>query len=199
MPRTVDQEHRDLLVGRVAGDLAESGLVGATLARLASASGTSARMLVHHFGSRDELIERALDRAREDELALMRRALPADQDFVERLPAAWRWFTSPQARGYFRLFGEVAADARLRERSVSSTGVRRGLTEDWLDVFTDGFVAGGYDAPAARLAATELLAVVRGLVLDLEATEDAARVTETYRRFVCRWVRSDRPSRGAAP
>lgn len=186
MARTVDQEHRDELVRRVSADLVANGLTGATLQRLAAAAGTSGRMLVHHFGSRDSLMALAVARAREDELADMRRALPADADFVRRLSDAWRWFTSPEARGSFRLFGEVAAQARLAQPD-DDRGVRRGLSEDWLDQFALGFSACGLDAQEARVAATELLAIVRGLVLDLEATGDLERVTQAYRRLVLHW------------
>lgn len=186
MARTVDQEHRDELVRRVTADLIANGLAGATLQRLAAAAGTSGRMLVHHFGSRDALVAQAVARAREDELADMRRALPADADFVGRLPDAWRWFTSPGARGSFRLFGEVAAQARLAQPD-DDQGVRRGLSEDWLDQFALGFSACGLDAQEARVAATELLAIVRGLVLDLEATGDLERVTQAYGRLVAHW------------
>src|SRR5687768_11349079 len=104
MSRTVDSAHRDRLVDAVARDLLAHGLPGASLDRLAAAAGTSARMLVHHFGSRQTLVDAALDRARGWEMDHARAALPPTQDFIEVLAAAWAWFGGDEASQYFRLF-----------------------------------------------------------------------------------------------
>lgn len=187
MARPVDQGRRDALVRRAADDLVAHGASGATLERLARATGTSARMLVHHFGSRDELITRAIATAREDQLTLARQFFPPTAEFVPGLAGAWEWLASQEARAYFRLFGELAARARLDEPGDDS-GVRHGLTRDWLQLFTEGFEACAYAPGAAATAATELLALVRGLVLDLEATDDVPRIETTYRRCAGRLV-----------
>ncbi|MGH3608370.1 MAG: TetR/AcrR family transcriptional regulator [Pseudonocardiaceae bacterium] len=115
MSRTVDSAHRDDLLEAVAADLLHSGLVGASLERLANAAGTSARMLVHHFGSRQTLLDRALERCREWELARARAELPPGPDFPRVLRRAWKWFGEAEAGQFFRLFGQLAAASRLDE------------------------------------------------------------------------------------
>lgn len=183
MARTVEHALRDRLLDAVVADLLDRGLAGASLGRLGAAASTSARMLVHHFGSRQALLQLALARARERQLELARRELPADERFVTRLRQAWTWFGGAEARGYFALFGEVAATGRL---NGSPSGLGDGLITDWIDLFGAGFEASGMSRRQARVAATELSAVVRGLIIDLEATGDERRIAAAYRGYVDR-------------
>jgi AcrR family transcriptional regulator len=183
MPRTVDSAHRDRLVDAVARDLLAHGLPGASLDRLATAAGTSARMLVHHFGSRQRLMDAALDRARGWEMDHARAALPPTQDFMAVLAGAWTWFGSDEAHRYFRLFGQVAAVARLGEDGPVSVP-RSQLTTEWLTIFADGFTAHGCRPRAAQRLATTLLAQVRGLLLDLDSTGDRPRIERAYRDYI---------------
>lgn len=183
MSRTVDSAHRDSLVDAVARDLLAHGLPGASLDRVATAAGTSARMLVHHFGSRQTLIDAALDRARGWEMDHARAALPPTQDFLNVLAKAWTWFGSDEAHQYFRLFGQVAAVARLGDDGQVSVP-RSQLTTEWLTIFADGFAAHGCRPRAARRLATGLLAQVRGLLLDMDSTGDRPRIERAYRDYI---------------
>ena len=167
----------------VAHDLLEYGLTGASLDRLAAASGTSARMLVHHFGSRQSLIDAALKHARSLELARARAELPPTHDFLQVLAEAWTWFSSNEAHQYFRLFGQVAALGRLgNEEQVSVP--RSQLTAEWLTIVADGFLASGCRPPTAKRLATIFVAQVRGLLLDLDATGDRPRIKRAYQDFI---------------
>nr|WP_052478471.1 TetR/AcrR family transcriptional regulator [Kibdelosporangium sp. MJ126-NF4]CEL18364.1 Transcriptional regulator, TetR family [Kibdelosporangium sp. MJ126-NF4]CTQ97849.1 Transcriptional regulator, TetR family [Kibdelosporangium sp. MJ126-NF4] len=182
MPRTADLAHREALLAAVTRDLLVNGLVDASLDRLAAAAGTSARMLVHHFGSRQALLDTALRRCRERELARARTELPAVPDFLHVLSRAWMWFASDEAGQYFRLFGQLAASSRL---GVDQPGVSRAqLSTEWLDIFSDGFLASGCGRPEARRLATIVVAQVRGLLLDLDVTGDKQRVEGAYKEFI---------------
>jgi AcrR family transcriptional regulator len=202
--RTVDSAHRDELIEAVARDLLRNGLVGASLDRLATAAGTSGRMLVHHFGSRQELIDRALERCREWELARARIELPPGPDFPDVLSRAWTWFGGEEAGRFFRLFGQLAAASRLgADRAPVS---RSRLSTEWLAIVSDGFAACGCDPAAAQRLATVYIAQVRGLLLDLDATGDSLRVEGAYHHFMAVLVRSPdlpetkpRPSRTRRP
>jgi AcrR family transcriptional regulator len=178
--RTVDRDHRDRLLDAVARDLVARGLGGASLERLASAAGTSARMLVHHFESRDRLLGAALDLARARELARARSAFPATPDFLVHLRNGWAWFSEPETQRYFRLFTEVAADERLTGRS-SARATQAGA---WLEVLGDGFRSAGYPESTAPALATMVAAELRGLFLDLDATGDHHRVEQAYGTFI---------------
>jgi AcrR family transcriptional regulator len=182
MARTVDTTHRDELLDAVARDLLRGGLVGASLDRLATAAGTSARMLVHHFGSKQALLDAALRRCREWELGRARAELPAVPDFPRVLARAWTWFGSDEAGQFFRLFGQLAASSRL---GVDHAGVSRAqLSTEWLTIIGDGFLACGCRPPIARRLATVVVAQIRGLLLDLDATGDKQRVQDAYEGFM---------------
>jgi AcrR family transcriptional regulator len=186
--RTVDSAHRDELLEAVAHDLLRNGLVGASLDRLATAAGTSARMLVHHFGSRRQLLDRALERCREWELARARAELPPGPDFPRVLSRAWAWFGSEEAGQFFRLFGQLAAESRLgADHAVVS---RAQLSTEWLTIVGDGFTACGRRPAAARRLATVYVAQVRGLLLALDAPGDRQRVKSAYDHFMAVLTRS---------
>jgi AcrR family transcriptional regulator len=159
------------------------------LDRLATAAHTSARMLVHHFGSRQALMDLAFDCARQRQLAAAKAALPSSPDFLAHLAAAWPWFASPQTLCYFKLFSQVAS----AELSDGTETVRGGMAREWVDLLESGFVAAGYSSPAAQTHATIVAGQLRGLFLDLDATGDTRRIAHAYEHFV-RLLRSDAPS-----
>lgn len=198
MPRAVDSAHRGRLVDAVAHDLLGYGLTGASLDRLATSAGTSARMLVHHFGSRQALINAALDRARESELVRARTELAPGRDYLRVLAGAWPWFSSDEAHQYFRLFGQVAAVGRLG--AEEQLGVPRSqLTTEWLTIVADGFVASGCRPRAAHRLATVVIAQVRGLLLDLDATGAQERIGRAYGDFIALLAHSPDLPRAARP
>ena len=176
----------------VTTDLVDNGLPGASLDRLAAAADTSARMLVHHFGSRQQLIDLALARARQRQLRAAQTALPSSPDFLSHLAGAWPWFISAETRCYFRLFSQVAS-VELSDRKAT---VRGGMATEWVDLLGSGFAAAGYSSSAAKTCATILAAQLRGLFLDLDATNDTRRIANAYRHFV-ELLRADTPSAAA--
>jgi AcrR family transcriptional regulator len=139
----------------------EYGTRDLTLRELAAAIGTSHRMLLYHFGSKEGLFAAIVDavEAREREYLT---ALLSD---IESSPAAtiramWRHLADPARWAQERLFFEVYAQT-LDERFVTA----------WLAI--DG-------SPQARLG----LAVVRGLLLDLIATGDQDGVDEAIEHYI---------------
>ncbi len=76
--------------------------------------GTSARMLVYHFGSKDELMAEALEEARRQQRARFTgwiAPVPGELYSVT-LRKAWAFFESEQAMRYHRLFQQLAAASR---------------------------------------------------------------------------------------
>lgn len=180
MARTVDHQRRHRLLEAVTSDLVDNGLSGASLDRLAAAADSSARMLVHHFNSRRQLIELALTRARQRQLEAARTALPPTPDFLSHLSDAWPWFVSSQTRRYFKLFSQVAS----AEPTDGNESTRGEMAQEWVDLLQSGFAAAGYSSTAARTSATILAAQLRGLFLDLDATDDTPRISRAYHHFV---------------
>jgi AcrR family transcriptional regulator len=142
----------------------ERGISELSLRPLASAIGSSPRVLLFLFGSKDELVRRLLARARQDELEG-----PVDAHRV------WAWLSDPAHAGLLRLWTEAYARSL-----VDPTGpwgdFARSTVEDWLALLASGQPAAVRRTAAGRAQRTAVLAVLRGAMLDLLATADQRRV-----------------------
>ena len=69
-------DRREELLDQVTDHVLEHGLIGLTLRPVAAAIGTSDRMLIYHFGSRDALVSAVVARTNERAIAAVE-ALPA--------------------------------------------------------------------------------------------------------------------------
>jgi AcrR family transcriptional regulator len=165
--RPRDLGRRDELLAAVVADCAEHGLGTRSLREIAEHIGTSHRMLIHHFGSREELMVAVVQavEARQAALAGELRGSPADQ-----LVAMWSQLSTPQLRPLERLFFESYARGANGEAPFDQ--LLPGAVDSWL---TDD----GGDPALRRLG----LAVVRGLLLDLVATGDEAATAAAVARF----------------
>jgi len=144
---------------------------------LATAAGTSSRMLIYHFGTRDGLLREILGQARERQLKaftdLIR--LRPDEPYPVTLAHAWAAISGPQGKPYLRMF------SRLHDTAGEPhwPGFRRTATTDWLTPLENGMRS--LDRPEL---ATVVLAVIRGLLMDLDATGDAARTDRAFADFL---------------
>jgi AcrR family transcriptional regulator len=144
---------------------------------LATATGTSARMLLYHFGTRDALLRAVLRHARQrqlDSFGELLRARP-EEPYTLTLNRAWTAVTGPDGQPYLRMFG------RLRESAEQRLwpDFRRTATTDWLGPLEDGLRSIGRPE-----LATLVLAVIRGLIMDLDATGDTTRTDRAFRDFL---------------
>lgn len=144
---------------------------------LATASGASTRMLIYHFGTRDALLRETLVRARQRQRDLFGDLVTPrpDQPYLTTLREAWRVMTGPAGRPYLSMFG------KLRETAGQQLwpGFRRESTTDWLQPFEDGMRSIGRPE-----LATLVLAVVRGLIMDLDSTGDTTRADSAFDDFL---------------
>jgi AcrR family transcriptional regulator len=152
----------------------ENGIAGLSLRPLAAAVGSSPRVLLFLFGSKDGLVRALLGRAREEELALLA------QIRTDGLPAAgeavWRWLADERRRPLLRLWVEAYAQSLL-DRDGPWAGFAAATVADWLAVLARAQPAAERDTPAGRTRRTAVLAVLRGALLDLLATADTDRTT----------------------
>jgi AcrR family transcriptional regulator len=133
-------------------------------------------MLLYHFEDKDLLINEAIESARQRHVALLAGWLKPQPEIPYRLVLATFWpkFSSAPAQRYNRLFTEVSALSRQPGSPFAEFGSR--TVTDWLDIVTDGFQNDGLDHRTAQAHATIAIALVRGLLLDLNATAHRARV-----------------------
>lgn len=144
---------------------------------LATAAGTSARMLLYHFGTREALLRAVLKQARQrqlDAFCELLRVRP-DEQYPATLATAWSEFTGPRGRPYLRLFGHLHDTAG----QPLWPDFRRAATTDWLAPLEDGMRSMGRPE-----LATVVLAVIRGLLMDLDATGDVERTDHAFADFL---------------
>src|ERR1700738_2844721 len=155
-------------------------LTSLSLRPLAQAIGSSPRVLLFLFGSKEGLVQALLARARTAELEFLNRAPPsgAPEEFASVVRGVWQWLVDKQHRRMLALWLETYAES-LAGPSGPCAYFARTAGGEWL---------GGLPArqPAAlrrsRAGATEralALAVLRGALLDLLATGDEERTTAT--------------------
>jgi AcrR family transcriptional regulator len=173
MVRTPDLDRRRQLLDALVEEFAAGGVGDRSLRDVAAAVGTSHRMLLHHFGSREDLLVAIVEQVERRQMGLLPE-LPTDP--AESFAAMWSDLHRPELRHLERLFFECYARAAQGEKPFAR--MVPGAVNGWLDEVAN--VAGaGFDPAMARLG----LAVVRGLLLDLVATEDEAGVDAAAEAF----------------
>jgi AcrR family transcriptional regulator len=172
---------REALLGRAIGHFAEHGVGDTSLRALAEAIGTSHRMLIYHFGSREGLLAAVVDvveQGARDTLAQMVEETHGDPDPFEAAMRFWRLVTD-DALVYGPLFFELSSHAMLG--LPHAVDLRERLVTPWLDALVEMWVGRGVPERAARLEARIDLAVARGLLHDLLLTGDREGVDAAMR------------------
>lgn len=174
MSRPPDERRRTELLDALIDAVANGGVGGRSLRDIAAAVGTSHRMLIHHFGSRDEMLLAIVEEVERRQTAMLVefKGTPADA-----FRAMWDDLRRPEQRPFERLFFECYSRAAQGEAPFSRLvpiAVHGWLAE--VDEQTDGTA----DPAMVRLG----LAVTRGLLLDLVATGDDEAVEAAAEQFI---------------
>jgi AcrR family transcriptional regulator len=173
MPRPPDEARRAELLDALIDAFAHGGIGSRSLRDVAAATGTSHRMLLHHFASRDELLLTVVE---EVERRQARMLVDLPDDPAAAFSAMWEDLRRPEVRPLERLFFECYS--RAAQGEAPFTRLLPGAIDGWLtDV--DERTSGAVDPAFVRLG----LAVTRGLLLDLVATGDEAAVDAAAARF----------------
>jgi AcrR family transcriptional regulator len=174
MPRPPDEQRRAELLDELVAAFGAGGIGGRSLRAVAAVVGTSHRMLLHHFGSRDELLLAIVEEVERRQMGTLDE-LPEDP--ADAVAAMWADVRRPELRPFERLFFECYARAAQGEEPF--TRLVPAAVDGWL-VQVDERSGGTADPAVARLG----LAVIRGLLLDLVATGDDDGVDAAAACFV---------------
>ena len=149
----------------------EHGLTDLSLRPLATAVGSSPRVLLFLFDSKDELVAALLRRARADELAVLDDVRGGGRhDLPGAVRAVWGWLADPAHRPLLVLWTQAYARS-LTDPLGPWAGFARATVEDWLTLL------GESDPRCSEPGPTLALAVLRGALLDLLATGEVERAT----------------------
>lgn len=178
MARISDPVKRLALLDEVVAYLASHGLGLLSMRPLAAYLDVSTNRLVHHFGSKEDLVSAALARAEELQLVVRDGWLAKDPKLsqAELLRKWWVWLNrSSRNLALVRLGLEAVAidatasgvpgDVRARQIGVWRVEIEQGLTR------------AGLSASEAEIEASIVKAIFTGLVLDLIASGDRQRLS----------------------
>jgi AcrR family transcriptional regulator len=157
--------------------LVKHGLADLSLRPLAAAAGTSARLLIYHFGSKEQLLAEVLDtlQRRLRESFVQASATKEDEP---PLRTFWNWATSRRNFRSLRLLYELQILAAQNPDSYGRYLARN--SRDWIELVRTAI------PPAERTdaMATLLVAVFDGLFLELMSTGDRKRTTAALDEFI---------------
>jgi AcrR family transcriptional regulator len=178
-----DKAPRQRLLDDAIEYVGQNGLSDVSLRTLAAALGTSHRMLIHHFGSKEALWVEIVRTVEARQRELLGDILPdPEAPLAEAMRAWWKHISDPALWPNERLFFEIYGQA-LQGRA-HTTELLEGIVEDWLEPATQINISLGIPPDLARAHARLGVAVTRGLLLDLLATRDVAGVDAAMEAFI---------------
>ncbi len=150
------------------------GLIGLTLRPLAAAIGTSDRMLIYHFGSRDSLVSDVVSAATARAIAEVE-ALPAAPTVRSAVNRLWEAYCRAPLGPLLTLYCQAAATGLIGEEPYLSAA--RATNELWAAALRDYLLRSG--APVRRVGRIVTLvdSALYGFHLDLttDRPEELAR------------------------
>ncbi|HEX7914986.1 TetR/AcrR family transcriptional regulator [Rudaea sp.] len=173
-------DRKSQLIDRTIDYLLENGLAGLSLRPLAAGIGTSARLLIFHFGSKEGLVEEVLTEVQER----MRNSLAAIASSRSSVPGetpmkrCWRWASDKRNLPYLRLLYEAHFIAvrtpGTYERYLNQSSL------NWIEFIASRLPESISSAATATLCG----AVFDGLIIELLSTGDLRRTTRALDDFI---------------
>jgi len=184
VPRPIDHAKREQLLGAAAAILARTGVVDTSLRELAAQMGTSARMLVYYFGSKEHLILEVLTRQQ-------RAAIPRTEelDLPVSVAAHRRWCFDDwyectrgerhnNLRVVLQIFGAACCvDSPDRDYAWETLSLLTRNSRARLEAI-------GMPDHVAETRSRIALAAFQGLIIEYFTAPDPTFVDDTFTRFV---------------
>jgi AcrR family transcriptional regulator len=165
---------RERLLDAAIDHFGRQGIGDTSLRALAEALGTSHRMLIYHFGSRDGLLAEVTREVEARQRAVMLATYDEDLSPLEAAAKYWE-ATVEAALRYGPLFFELAAHAMQGREHAAR--LRDELIASWLPSVTELCRAIGIPSEEAPAHARLALGAARGLLLDLLVSGEREEVT----------------------
>jgi AcrR family transcriptional regulator len=190
MPRPTDLAKRRDLLNRVREYVIRNGLTGLSLRPLARALGTSDRMLLYYFGTKERMVAEALAMDERRPLLRIHNALgtvgpPDDATGMRRfMEELWRQFGAADRRALLPLYLEMMTASLLHPDRYGP--LMRDLLADWTEVLTSCFLGLGMPEERAGNEATLLVDACFGLLMAPLADGDWKRADAAFRTLLDR-------------
>jgi AcrR family transcriptional regulator len=169
------ERRREELLSAVVDHVLENGLRDFSLRRAAAEAGTSHRILLYHFGTSSELLREVLAEIRRPVIEAARGALR--QPGADPIATAWEILSGklPVTRVLLEVQMLSAVDESYRE-------IAQDYMEAYLPVVEEA-IAPEIEGRRRKDAAALVLAVIRGLLLDVRSTGELERAWRAFELF----------------
>jgi AcrR family transcriptional regulator len=174
-------EKRAELLGQVVQYLQHHGVAQVSLSPLAGAIGTTKRMLLYYFGSRENLLAQALAVCRPDPHAMFDDVQDA-AGLRQAAHALWEAMTVGEQSGAIRMLLQLLSLAATDPEQYGALATE--TVEVMMGPIAAAYVRLGHQPEQARARATLLVSGLRGLCQDRLVTQDAARTDAAAHRLI---------------
>ena len=171
------QSRKQELLDELIAYLAKHGIADLSLRPMAAAAGTSARLLIFHFGSKEQLLQEVL----EEMQARLQRSFTAMARSERKSPLLrmlWDWALTEPNHAMLRLLYQLHMLAAQAPKTYGRYLQRNSL--DWLELIQEALAPEQRDPRFATL----LGAVFDGLFIEYMSSGDKRRTTETLDSFI---------------
>lgn len=176
---------REDLLDRVTDHVLEHGLIGLTLRPVAAAIGTSDRMLIYHFESRDALVSAVVAETTQRAIAAVE-ALPGAPTLRSAVNRLWAAYRSEPLNGCQTVYCQAAATGLIGQEPYRSDA--RASNERWAQALRAYFLRSGAAPRRVDRIVTLVDSALYGFHLDLttDRPEELARGVDDLARAVQR-------------
>jgi AcrR family transcriptional regulator len=190
MPRPPDPAKRRDLLNRVREYVIHNGLADLSLRPLARALGTSDRMLLYYFGTKERMVAEAL--ALDERRPLLRARDLLDPTVSPKNPAwlrrfveqTWQQLSTPNLRAWLPLYLEIMTASLLHPDRYGP--VMRDVLTEWTDLLISVFRGLGMTEARARTEAALLVDAFFGLLIAPLADGDWDRADAAFHTLLDR-------------
>jgi AcrR family transcriptional regulator len=177
MSRPLEPEKKQALLEQCLDAAIASGVIDFSINTIAKTIGTSGRMLVYHFGSKQELERQVITllemRLREKLWSFETVASGKEDSLTTTLLAMWQHLTSPAMHGLLKLTMD------LNQRAIQGDTETQHFLERENQQWVDALALLTNDATTALA----LLHLFQGAILDFLTTGNAQRGQESIKSF----------------
>lgn len=181
MPRPVNAVKRAELLNQVVHQLQHQGVAQMSLSPLAESIGTTKRMLLYYFGSRENLLAQALAAGRPDAHAMFDDVRDS-AGLRKAAHALWEAMTVGEQSGPVRMLLQLLSLAVTDPERYGDIAAE--TVEVMVGPIAAAYVRLGHPPEQARAGATLLVSGMRGLCQDRLVTHDVARTDAAARRLI---------------
>jgi AcrR family transcriptional regulator len=176
---------REDLLARITDHVLDQGLIGLTLRPVAAAVGTSDRMLIYHFTSRDALVSAVVEEATERAIAAVE-GLSAAPDVRTAVNRLWKAYRVAPLNSCLDVYCQAAASGLIGREPYRSDA--RASNERWAGALRAYFLRSGARPGRVGRIVTLVDSALYGFHLDLttdrpdelaQGIEDLARAAQS--------------------